>query len=246
MKRQDRYAVPPTVLFSDADDRTETLKHIHAMFHVPGGVDNSKFLEDIHRHWEYFKAARGLPVIPPRMKLTSAGTRPLRFDPNELTYSFHPSSMTFSAANVLHRDHGIDEGFKGVESSTFYCPKNAKHRGFESMCVASIRGVRESEVLCLFQSKTKSAVEGLNIAANDLEKQRWREGQFLFIVVALAASERDIDAAKKVAKHPTLIVNRSSLADYFTATLSPAVELCLSRHESTKVNADTTQTAHRE
>jgi hypothetical protein len=115
---------------------------------------------------------------------------------------------------------------KSVDIDNYYSPKDANHRGVESMCVAAAAGTR---YLCLFQTKIrgqlKDTVEGLNQAAKDLGSI-W-QGKFLYIVYALnAAVEDGIDHAD----HPALLVNEKVLDVYFTPTLSTAARLQLERH----------------
>jgi hypothetical protein len=116
-----------------------------------------------------------------------------------------------------------------IDENTYHRPLSQRHRAFESMFVARSLDSHSTAYLCLFHCKMNddlnAAIQSLNVAAEDL-KPVWKE-KFLFIVFALRASGT---SPYPTGNHPTVVVNRDRIDDYFTPTIGTAVRLQVARH----------------
>ena len=223
MIRNGHYAIPPTVLYCDEEDRT-TLGNLYEMFACRTSSVPTKNLENTNFHFERFKARFHLPVLPAAMKARANST--------VAYYCFDPSKP-HNSFSILRQRTGfrVRDDFAVIDPTTCYFAASQNHRAFESMCVAtSDNGV--TQILCLFQStindELAAAIDGLNQAAEALAVRHWCNKPFLFIVFALGCSP---DAPLKASDHPIVFVHRQNLHEYFTATLAPAAELCWMRHQ---------------
>jgi hypothetical protein len=206
---------------------------------------STKALELIKFHWDFFRRIHDLPVVPPAMTLTFPdGTRNKLNVPNQtkgrknplltaseartLRFCFDPTRAK-NEEPILKKKSGLEDGIKAqnINQKSYYFPNRSNHRALESMCVAETNTGKR--VLCLFQSKInaelKSAVEGLNAAAQKLQEV-W-PGGFLFVVFALKSDR----ATLKASDHPILLVTEELLPKYFTSTLAPAAQLAMKRHQ---------------
>jgi putative SOS response-associated peptidase YedK len=224
MKRNGSYAIAPTVLWSDEEDKF-TLFHIRSMFAWDTKDSPTKGLERINLHWDFFKCINKLPVIAPVM----AGRKNTPPDEaQKLMFCFDPTRAV-NEEPILKQNGGLEDGIKAlkIDNNSYYFPKRPNHRALESMCVAETSTGRK--VLCLFQSKINAelmnAVEGLNTAARELQEV-W-PGDFLFVIFALKSDP----AALTTSDHPILLVTEELLPKYFTSTLAPAAQLAMKRHQ---------------
>ena len=222
MIRKRHYAIPPTVLYCDPEDRT-TLSDLHEMFACRTSDVPSKKLENTNFHFERFKARFHLPVLPPSFKKQANTT--------VASYSFDPSKPHATISLRQTSRSGARDKPVRIDPKTYYFPASQSHRAFESMCVAtSDDGV--TQVLCLFQSKINNelaaAIDGLNQAAKELAVRLWCDKPFLFIVFALDCLP---NASLAASHHPIVLVHRQNLHEYFTATLAPVAELCWLRRQ---------------
>jgi hypothetical protein len=161
------WMIPPTFFWSTVDDSqiedaTLSLYHIRKMFKFDTSDVPTKALETSNYHWDCFRAANNLPLIPPSMEVIphSAGA--------EVEQLFLPKRFSLYQGDVLGK--GRRCLITSIDHNTYYRPKAQNHRAMESMFVA--KGPDSVAYLCLFQSKINcdlnGAIDSLKEAAEDL------------------------------------------------------------------------------
>lgn len=159
----------------ELEGRADTpLTHLDSMLLPPeAGLSAAKALEHHFEHWDAFRAANGLSVIPRefwnRHNL-----------PSDLKYQFADKHLKehWKSEMILHQHGGIHPEFihTEIDEQYFYVPEaeknNSNHRAFESMAVA--KAGDGTKYLVLYQSKIGgmgASLTKLDAAAKDLSSE---------------------------------------------------------------------------